>query len=153
MNSFEAGLFSWFFRDPLKATVRRKFGLRFQTFTPSKAWTLFLAYLCGLFTEPRLMNLLMASLKDKWAFCPAMRELLEHGWKLAPGCRHTFLNIDKDHHRYQNLFEYYPEGTGVPISPRSVLGRKIEKGEVPWSDLQCRSRIRAISLKMLSVTE
>lgn len=44
--------------------------------------------------------------------------------------------VEENHHNYVSLLDNHLEGKRILLSPRSILGMRIEKGELPWSDLR-----------------
>lgn len=55
-----------------------------------------------------------------------------------------FESMDEDkHHDYQTLFGDHPEGEGIIVDPRSILRMRIEKVEVPWSDLRFETKAQS----------
>lgn len=48
----------------------------------------------------------------------------------------SFGSIDKEDHHHYVTFRRSQEGEGLLIGPRSVLRKRIEKGDLPWSDLR-----------------
>lgn len=52
-------------------------------------------------------------------------------------------SIEEDeHHVYQTLFEDHPKGEGIFV----ILNIRVERAEVPWSDLRFESKLGVTNL-------
>lgn len=75
-------------------------------------------------------------MKETWAYCPIAKEALWEAIDMLLLIARQLEEVegDEDHH-YITLFEDYPKGERVLIAPRSIMRMRVERKELPWTDI------------------